>query len=148
MLSSGVSAHLAASNKISDVIKMGQGIFPMLLLGKRGRNYTFPNPFHFPWKMNNSSNWVYRSHECIGYRIGPKHSKNKQLILLLISRNKNITDNRGFIACICNAILRKRHLENMYLAVLISYLILKCLQLLIFKGKWIMFSWALFKGHT
>lgn len=46
MLSSGVSAHLAASNKISEVIKMGQGIFLTLLQGKK-RDYAFFQAFSF-----------------------------------------------------------------------------------------------------
>lgn len=90
------------------------------------RNYAFPNPFLLPWKMNNSSYRLYRSLQCSSCCIGSEHSKNKWYILLLISWSTiNIIDNRAFIACIYNAILLKKYLENMYFIVLISYLILK-----------------------
>lgn len=120
----------------------------MLLLDKRKRNYTFPNPFLFPWKINNSSYRVYRSLQYSKYCIGPEHSKNKWYILILISwSNKNMIDKRGFIACIYNAILLKKHFETMYFIVLISYSILKVCICLFFKKNESCLIWLLLKVH-
>lgn len=90
MLSSGLSAHLAASNKISQVIKWNK-VCSQCCYWERREIMHFPSRFLF-WKMNESSHRMY-----LFELLHRTKTKNKCSVLLSESRrNKNMTDNSSY----------------------------------------------------
>lgn len=139
MLSSGVSAHLAASNKNLRSNKNGDKVSSQCYYWVRRRETMhFPNPFFFPWKTSNSSNRVCRSLHCEGCCIGQNALKISGISFVWYHEAIKIWQTMGlFIACIYKAVVSKETFGNL---TRLNFLVNFKKSSFILKEKWIMFN--------